>query len=109
MAKKTTKPTPVSPVMHRQGDLLIVKREALPDGLTARQSNIILEGEVTGHSHRLATGRILEDAQGRMFLEALAASQIVHQEHATIELEPGYWEVIRQREYAPEEIRLVLD
>lgn len=104
MTKKTT-----SVVMHRQGDLLLLKREAMPDGMKARNTNIILEGEVTGHSHRLMTGRILEDAQGRMFLECLAASQIVHEEHHTIELEPGYWEVIRQREYTPEEIRLVVD
>lgn len=106
MTKKTTTPT----TMHRQGDLLIVKREALPGELKPRNTNVILEGEVTGHSHRLATGRILEDAQGRMFLECLAATQIVHQEHHTIELEPGYWEVIRQREYvAPDISKMVVD
>jgi hypothetical protein len=36
-------------------------------------------------------------------------SQIVHEEHAPIALEPGYWQVIRQREYSPEEIRWVRD
>ncbi len=96
-------------IMHRQGDLLIRQVASLPENLTARKSRIILEGEVTGHSHSLAQGRVLEDAQGRMFLEVLRATQIVHQEHGTIALEPGYYEVIRQREYSPEAIRLVVD
>lgn len=104
MAKKATPLT-----MHRQGDLLLIKRDALPNELKARTTNVILEGEVTGHSHRLTAGRILEDAQGHLFLECLAASQIVHEEHHAIEVEAGYWEVVRQREYSPEAIRLVVD
>ena len=109
MAKKSQQSI-ATPLMHRQGDLLIVKCDALPDGLKPRTSNVILEGEVTGHSHRLTKGRILEDAQGRFFLEVLAASQIVHQEHHTITLEPGYWEVVRQREYvAPNISKMVVD
>lgn len=107
MAKK--KATQLT-TMHRQGDLLIVKRDTLPGELKARTSNVILEGEVTGHSHRLLAGSILEDAQGRMFLECLAATQIVHQEHSAISLEPGYWEVVRQREYvAPDISKMVVD
>jgi hypothetical protein len=96
-------------IMHRQGDLLIVKVETLPQRLSKRKGHIILEGEVTGHSHRLATGRILEDAQGMLWLEVLKATQIVHQEHHAITLEPGYYQVVRQREYTPEAIRMVVD
>jgi hypothetical protein len=98
--------------MHRQGDLLIVKCESLPtaEELTERKNNVILEGEVTGHSHRLASGRVLEHVQGRLFLEVLTATQLVHEEHGKIDLEPGYYEVIRQREYvAPDITRMVVD
>jgi len=95
--------------MYRQGDVLFVKVEAIPAGLHERPSKIVVEGEVTGHAHRLVDGRILEAAQGVLFLEVLTNTQVVHEEHHAIPLEPGYWQVIRQREYSPKEIRLVLD
>lgn len=98
------------PHMYRQGDVLFVKIEVLPSGLTERQSNILVEGEVTGHAHRLEKGRILEDALGSLYVSVLlAATQVVHEEHGAITLEPGYYQVIRQREYNPEAIRLVMD
>jgi len=105
--RNTTKNTNIE--MHRQGDLLITKCEALPDGLVERTSNVILEGEVTGHAHKLVHGRILEDAKGFLFLEILRNTQIVHEEHNAISLEPGYYQITRQREYSPEAIRLVVD
>lgn len=96
--------------MYRQGDVLFTRIEQLPEGLTLRKSSVIVEGEVTGHSHRLVEGRILEDAQGYLFLEVLKATQIIHQEHNPIHLEPGYYRVVRQREYvAPDIDRMVLD
>ena len=36
-----------------------------------------------------------------MFVKAKKGAKIVHEEHGTIELEPGLYEVIRQREYDP--------
>lgn len=95
--------------MYRQGDVLFTKIKTLPEGLTERRGRIIVEGEVTGHSHRLVEGRILESAQGHLYLEVLRATQIVHQEHNAISLEPGYYQVTRQREYSPEAIRTVVD
>jgi len=96
--------------MRRQGDVLFVKIEALSAGgdLTERKGQIVVEGEVTGHAHRLVQGRILE-AQGMLFLEVLKATQVVHEEHHAIDLEPGIYQVIRQREYSPEAIRTVVD
>ena len=95
--------------MHRQGDLLFTALEQLPEGLTPRKGSIIAEGEVTGHTHRLVEGRVLEDAQGQLFLEVLRATQVVHQEHHAIHLEPGFYAVTRQHEYTPEAIRQVRD
>jgi hypothetical protein len=102
MKKKTT-------TMHRQGDVLFVKVDALPEALTEWKNNVLVEGEVTGHAHRLQEGKIWETPQGLLFLAAVTGSQIVHEEHNTINLEPGYWQVIRQREYSPEAIRWVTD
>ncbi len=96
---------------YRQGDVLFTQIDQLPHGpLIERKNMILVEGEVTGHAHRLAAhGRILEDAQGYLFIEVLRATQIVHEEHRAIDLEPGYYRVTRQREYTPEAVRLVVD
>jgi len=110
--KTKKKPTTSGPVMHRQGDVLFVKVEALPDDVILHKSDVIVEGEVTGHAHRLSQGRILEATEGRLFLEILDTSkesEVVHEEHHPVKLEPGYWEVVRQREYSPEAVRMVID
>jgi hypothetical protein len=70
---------------------------------------VIVEGEATGHSHRLLQGSVLEDAQGALFLEVGKATQVMHQEHGAIELPAGCYRVIRQREYTPEAMREVTD
>lgn len=96
-------------IMHRQGDVLFVKVADLPPSLVEQKSDVLVEGEATGHAHRLTTGQIWQTSSGQLFLSAVAESKIVHEEHAPIELEPGYWQVIRQREYSPKETRWVRD
>ncbi|HET8846323.1 MAG TPA: hypothetical protein VFN35_32980 [Ktedonobacteraceae bacterium] len=95
--------------MYRQGDLLFTVLTSLPEGLSERQDTIILEGEATGHCHRLLEGRVLEDKQGIRYLEAFYATQIVHPEHQAIHLPAGCYRVTRQREYTPEALREVRD
>ncbi len=95
--------------MYRQGDLLFTTIPALPEGLTLRASNTIVEGEVTGHSHRLLEGDVLEDAQGALFLRVIQETQVVHQEHHAIALAPGCYQISRQREYTPQAVRMVSD
>jgi hypothetical protein len=96
-------------IMHRQGDVLFLKVADLPVALIEHKSDVLVEGEVTGHAHRLTEGQIWQTREGELFLRTGAESQIVHEEHAPIALEPGYWQVIRQREYSPEELRWVRD
>lgn len=43
-------------MMHRQGDVLFVKVAELPSGLVERKNNVLVEGEATGHAHRLTAG-----------------------------------------------------
>ncbi|HEX6480454.1 MAG TPA: hypothetical protein VF043_16570 [Ktedonobacteraceae bacterium] len=95
--------------MFRQGDVLITRIARLPEGLNERQDKIILAGEVTGHTHRLVQGRVLEDARGALFLEVLQQTQVVHEEHRPLSLEPGSYQITRQREYTPEAIREIED
>jgi hypothetical protein len=44
-----------------------------------------------------------------MFLRVAEPMPLKHQEHGTITVEPGVYRVVRQREYAPEAPRMVLD
>lgn len=98
--------------MYRQGDVLIVEHR-IPSGKRRKQKDgILAHGEVTGHAHRisdLAEGELYE-MDGGMFLSVSEKGiSILHEEHAPIELPPGEYRVIRQREYSPEEIRNVAD
>jgi len=97
---------------------------------------ILAHGEVTGHCHevlasetdvRLPAMEYFEEPDGRRILLVLHPCELRHQEHAPIMLDPanpiqvrqgdvllnplgkGAWEVIRQREYTPADIRLVAD
>lgn len=99
---------------YRQGDVLFRKVQRIPSGGKKRISGHILEGEATGHIHRLAEddlaqAEVLEFAEGKLFISAEGGVSIIHEEHAPITLPPGNYEVVRQREYSPEEIRNVAD
>ena len=57
-------------------------------------------GEATGHAHRIQNGAIFRSGS-TMYLHANKGAILVHEEHATIELDPGFYEVVRQREFDP--------
>src|SRR5262245_14349798 len=97
-------------VQYRQGDLLFVQVEALPQGdLAVRPSLVIVAGEATGHAHRLTAGTILEAPDGALYLDLTAPTRVVHEEHDALTLGPGWWLVVRQREYTPDAVRTIRD
>jgi len=98
-------------VMYRQGDLLFVKIDKIPrKGLVRIDDNIIVMGEATGHAHRLIGGELYKDwRRGEIYIVVKTTAKVVHEEHAPIILEKGFWRVIRQREYRPNGWDFVLD
>ena len=101
--------------MYRHGDVLLMKAE-LPEGSTeqVRSKRVVLaEGEATGHSHDVITKEMpaitFLAPDGEMYLELQEDAQLVHQEHAIIDLPVGMWWVIHQREYTPERLQRVRD
>jgi len=95
---------------YRQGDVLFIQIDSIPEDAKPQISNIVVEGETTGHAHRLQGGQIMITATAMYIACHLQASHIVHEEHRTITLPPGVYEVRRQREYvSPELTRQVLD
>jgi hypothetical protein len=102
----------------RQGDVLIRRIPALPSGLTEvplDEGRVILAyGEVTGHAHAVEgdvqlLAADLEEMEQRFLRVEGEHAQVVHEEHRTVALPPGDYEVTRQREYAPEASQMVAD
>jgi hypothetical protein len=95
--------------MLRQGDVLLIPVEEVPDEgfLIELSSRIVLaEGETTGHAHAvLGDGVELFEMDGETrYIDVVGPAELVHEEHETISLQPGAYEVRRQREYAPRSV-----
>jgi len=102
-----------------QGDVFIRRIDALPDDLVAvRRDNgriVLAYGEVTGHAHAIvsadaellvAPSRSPEDEILNVrFLRVMAQSgiDVQHEEHATVHLAPGLYEIRQQREWTDAE------
>ena len=97
-------------LQYRQGDLLFVWQEERPAvEVRVRPSLVIVAGEATGHAHRLTGGSVVEAPDGTVYLELIEPTRVVHEEHDALTLGPGWWLVVRQREYTPDAIRTVAD
>jgi hypothetical protein len=90
----------------RQGDVFVTRVTAIPAGTTEVPRDagrvVLAYGEVTGHAHAIVSpdATLLRTADDRRFLRIVGSGvALVHEEHATIELVPGTYEVRRQREY----------
>jgi len=101
--------------MYRQGDVLVVEVSEIPDNKKKIERDdkgrlILAEGEATGHAHAIHASHAKMYAAGiGMFLILKKAAELLHEEHGKIDLPPGKYQVIRQREYDPVRERLVRD
>jgi hypothetical protein len=95
-----------------------------PDGNEQRhtqikEDNCILDGEITGHHHRLSGTATVEIATEepaisngyyRWFVKVKEKqAKLTHEEHDTIILQPWRYDAWVQREYDPIEERKVID
>lgn len=104
----------------RQGDVMFIPIAKIPEGQrTKRENGVAAYGEVTGHSHRLsvedrARAEVLEIGGG-LFCHVsedgvrLQGAEFVHEEHGTVTLPAGDYQITIQREYSAESIRSVID
>jgi hypothetical protein len=99
--------------MYRQGDVLLRRIDELPEKKFKVNSDVLAEGEATGHHHRLVgQTQIYETAEKQRFVEVSSqAATLVHEEHKPIEIERGIYAVVNEREYNPfdQAIRQVTD
>lgn len=105
--------------IYRQGDVLLIPVDTIPEGAkpVARDTRgrlVLAEGEVTGHAHAILdeTAELVtadEAAELYLLVHGTDPVDLLHEEHATIQVPPGQYERRILREYAPEEIRQVAD
>lgn len=114
--------------MYRHGDVIIrridtdIPAEAKPVRDPQDGRMILAYGEVTGHAHAVMGDADLLEIPAEITERTIAdvekwlqvndgGAQVVHEEHATIELPPGRYAIVRQREYtsADMEPRYVAD
>lgn len=114
--------------MLRQGDVLLVPTTAQPTAQAKRITDngrvILAYGEVTSHAHHVIEAvpdvlvidpdpvpamELFEESDGTRLLVIKRYALLCHEEHDRIDLAPGGYEVRRQVEYTPAEIREVAD
>jgi len=101
----------------RQGDVFIEEASITIDNdfeqIPKDAGRIILAyGEATGHAHAIKDTSSLyfkNKKTSKIYLVVNNPTEITHEEHKEIPLKPSIYEVIRQVEYTPEEIRYVAD
>ena len=100
---------------YRQGDVCLIPVATIPKGAKpVKRDNgrvILAYGEVTGHAHAIVEDGavMLTVAEGATFVRLAKKAQLLHEEHATIDLPAGDYEVRTQREYTPAAIVRVRD
>lgn len=102
--------------LARQGDVMVRQvdpvthtklQEVWESGLakvTPRDNNrvVLAYGEVTGHAHAFHSPKVAmfrADGLGGTYIKVDETAELVHEEHDTITVPPGLYEVVRQREY----------
>ncbi|HQT38913.1 MAG TPA: hypothetical protein PK231_05765 [Acidocella sp.] len=102
----------------RQGDVLIVPAENLPDTAhPVKDENgrhILAHGEATGHHHSFKAGpqvaMFRETGKGSgVYVKLDAPAPLEHQEHTALTFSPGVKRVIRQRVFSSGMARRLAD
>lgn len=99
-------------MQYRHGDVLIEPIGQIPKRKKKLQHSTLAFGEITGHSHRIkeTDAVVLFESSGILFIDVVNEfATVIHEEHDPIKLPKGFYRVWRQREYTPEEIRVIRD
>ncbi len=105
----------------RQGDVLLTRLKALPEGALPATAGtvpgrlVLAYGEATGHHHSIALHgdrvTLFHDTAGGAYLVVADGPPVAleHQEHSTITLPAGVYRMPTQVEYSPAELVRVAD
>lgn len=95
---------------YQQGDV-IVMAATIPVGAKQVNKRPLAFGEITGHSHQIVEDVEMYEKDGILYLRALETVNLKHEEHRSLALPPGDYQVGIVQEYDPfkEEARNVRD
>ncbi len=99
-------------MLMRQGDLFFQKVDVIPPAAEKVRHRVLAEGEITGHSHRIAESGVatVYKLDDEFYVDVPRHSaNVIHEEHGTVALDQGRYRVWRQREYTPTAIVRVVD
>lgn len=113
-------------IQIRQGDVFLQQIAKLPEGCAEvpleRGRIVLMHGEVTGHAHAIADwvgaekiakdaiglagrrARLLQVADGTRYLEVGEIVSLIHEEHTTHLIPPGFYELPVQMEHTSEHV-----
>lgn len=98
------------PFLIRQGDVGLIAVDEIPtDAIELPRENgeriVLAYGEVTGHAHAFHDLGVmaLRAANADVFLRVVEPATLRHEEHTHIEVPPGMYRVLRQREWTDSE------
>lgn len=100
---------------RRQGDVLSIKIDKLPENVKQTKKCTLAFGEKTGHHHTIESGAVgyadPNDAEGLAEFMTVTedGAALGHQEHDTINFPAGTYQNVIQTRYTPEALQRVRD
>ena len=102
MSKDYYKVLGVENKMIVQGDVFLVRAE-IPQGAKrvkkGQRGFVLAEGETTGHAHVIENDIEMYEKGGILFLRTDRTVEVKHEEHKSITIDPGEWQVGRVKEF----------
>jgi len=98
--------------IYRHGDISLHPVNQLPEAAKERIEKYILAyGEATGHHHQLQGSCELQLMNGRRWITVDEPTELTHQEHHTLTILPGVYEILEERtfDYFENSIKKVID
>jgi hypothetical protein len=103
----------------RQGDVILVRVEAIPKDAIEQESKgnkvVLALGEATGHHHRFEfmdtshNVKLYVSHSGKRYIHVTSPASLLHEEHSTAHVPVGKWLLPQQVEYTPAELIRVAD
>lgn len=104
-------------IQQQQGDVCI-ESAVIPKNAVRKNTNVLAEGEVTGHAHRVsvpedsnATFEVFEE-KGDLYLSVKDGTvELTHEEHAVQTIPAGDFKIgiVQEYDYDTEESKRVVD
>ena len=103
--------------IYRHGDILFFPvADPKTENVEEKDSHIVAWGEATGHNHLLTAAlgakvAAMKGFDGKDYIRLTKPATLTHQEHKTLSIDPGTYEIRREQEhdYFEEQRRTVLD